>query len=195
MRYRHQWGPSSTPMPEILLRKCTIHATPNGSHITCIEQVLSSCCSYLVTTLYLMNAASKWNFTRHLQNSQPVFFFLLIGAVSIDSTVCAEMAADILRRNGSAVDAAITGMLCSGVVQPASSGIGGGGFMTVRLNNGSVYALNFRETAPLAADENIFNSNATLSVLVGTIGAHNHHGKRRPVVTAAGEQRRLVSCS
>ena len=76
------------------------------------------------------------------------------------------MAADILRRDGSAVDAAITGMLCSGVVQPISSGIGGGGFMMIRLRNGSVYALNFRETAPLAADENMFNGNSTLSSIV-----------------------------
>ena len=76
---------------------------------------------------------------------------------------CADLAADILRRDGSAVDAAITGMLCSGVVQPESSGIGGGGFMTIRLSNGSVYALNFRETAPLAAHEDMFHSNASLA--------------------------------
>jgi gamma-glutamyltranspeptidase len=76
------------------------------------------------------------------------------------------MAADTLRQGGSAMDAAITGMLCSGAVQPESSGIGGGGFMTVRLNNGSVFALNFRETAPLAADENMFDGNASLQVMV-----------------------------
>ena len=75
--------------------------------------------------------------------------------------MCADLAAGILDRGGSAVDAAITGMLCSGVVQPASSGIGGGGFMTIRLWNDSVYVLNFRETAPMTADENIFNGNST----------------------------------
>lgn len=73
------------------------------------------------------------------------------------------MAADILRQNGSAVDAAITGMLCSGAVHVESSGIGGGGFMTVRLSNGSVYTLNFRETAPKAATEDMFHSNASVA--------------------------------
>ena len=85
------------------------------------------------------------------------------GGVALDNAVCARMSADILLRNGSAVDAAITGMLCNGVVQPESSGIGGGGFMTIRLKNGSVYVLNFRETAPLAATEDMFHSNASLA--------------------------------
>jgi gamma-glutamyltranspeptidase len=89
------------------------------------------------------------------------------------------MAAEILQQGGSAVDAAITGMLCSGVVQPASSGIGGGGFMTVRLNNGSVFALNFRETAPLAADENMFDGNSTLSRLVLVYCMHHSLGGNR----------------
>lgn len=89
-----------------------------------------------------------------------------VGAVSLDSAVCADMAADILRRNGSAVDSAITGMLCSGVVHAESSGIGGGGFMMVRLNNGSVYAINFRETAPKAATEDMFHSNASAAKAV-----------------------------
>ncbi len=81
----------------------------------------------------------------------------------MDSVVCAEMSADVLLDGGSAVDAAIVGMLCSGVVHSESSGIGGGGFMTIRLTNGSVYAINFRETAPLAATEDMFKSNSTSS--------------------------------
>lgn len=93
----------------------------------------------------------------------------LLGAVASDSDVCANMAADILRKNGSAVDAAITAMLCGGVVHAESSGLGGGGFMVVRLNNGSVYSINFREVAPLAATEDMYHSNPSLSRTVRII--------------------------
>lgn len=50
---------------------------------------------------------------------------MYIGAVATDVPRCSEMAAGILERNGSAVDAAITALLCVGVVHAESSGIGG----------------------------------------------------------------------
>lgn len=87
--------------------------------------------------------------------------FPFVGAVSSDVAVCANMSADILCQGGSAVDAAITAMLCNGVVHAESSGIGGGGFMVVRLANSSVYSLNFRETAPSASTWDMFHSNSS----------------------------------
>lgn len=50
---------------------------------------------------------------------------IIVGAVATDVPLCSEMAAGILKRNGSAVDAAITALLCVGVVHAESSGIGG----------------------------------------------------------------------
>lgn len=76
------------------------------------------------------------------------------------------MSADILRQEGSAVDAAITAMLCNGVVNAESSGLGGGGFMVVRLANGSLYSLDFRETAPSAASWDMYKSDYQLSLKV-----------------------------
>lgn len=61
------------------------------------------------------------------------------------------------------MDAAITAMLCNGVVQGESSGLGGGGFMVIHLQNGSTYTIDFRETAPLASTEDMFHGNASLS--------------------------------
>lgn len=88
-------------------------------------------------------------------------------AVAADVPVCSEISAGILKQNGSAVDAAITALLCLGVVHAESSGLGGGGFMVVRHENGSVYAINFRETAPSQASENMFHSSSNLSRLSG----------------------------
>lgn len=93
----------------------------------------------------------------------PLFFPIHAGVVASDAAICANISAGILLQKGSAVDAAITAMLCNGAVQPESSGIGGGGFMVIRHTNGSVYTINFRETAPLAATENMFHENASLS--------------------------------
>jgi len=47
-------------------------------------------------------------------------------------------------------------------VSPASSGIGGGAFMLVRLASGTVQAFDMRETAPIKASENMYTGNATL---------------------------------
>lgn len=120
--------------------------------------------------LTLASYSSNYKLGHHIGDGLCILLCLislLLGAVSLDSAVCADMAADILLRNGSAVDAAITGMLCSGAVHVESSGIGGGGFMTIRLNNGSVYTMNFRETAPQAATEDMFHSNSSAARTVG----------------------------
>jgi gamma-glutamyltranspeptidase/glutathione hydrolase len=62
---------------------------------------------------------------------------------------------DILARGGSAVDAAIAGVLTSGVTHPVSSGIGGGGFAVVwDAKMKQVRVLDFRETAPMGMRPN-----------------------------------------
>ena len=54
-----------------------------------------------------------------------LLLWLLIAGVAADVPICSEMGGKILEQGGSAVDAAITTMLCVGVVNPESSGIGG----------------------------------------------------------------------
>ena len=61
----------------------------------------------------------------------------------------------ILRQGGSAVDAAIAAQLVLTLVEPQSSGLGGGGFMLVS-QGADVEALDGRETAPMEADEKLF---------------------------------------
>lgn len=58
----------------------------------------------------------------------------------------------ILEQGGSAVDAAIAVQLVLGLVEPQSSGLGGGGFaLTYRVGDTAVHAYDGRETAPAAA--------------------------------------------
>ncbi|KAL4644228.1 hypothetical protein ACB092_02G149000 [Castanea dentata] len=68
----------------------------------------------------------------------------------------------VLQEGGHAVDASVASALCLGVVSPASSGLGGGAFMLLRLSSGKAQAFNMRETAPLKASENNYAGNATL---------------------------------
>ncbi len=63
---------------------------------------------------------------------------------------------DILRKGGSAYDAAIAVHFALAVVYPAAGNLGGGGFMVSRDNNGDNYALDFREKAPAKAHRDMF---------------------------------------
>ena len=53
------------------------------------------------------------------------------GAVATDHPICSQVGVDILKVGGNAADAAIASTLCLGVVNPTSSGIGGGAFILV----------------------------------------------------------------
>ena len=68
-----------------------------------------------------------------------------------------KVAAKILTRGGTAVDAMISAQLALGLVEPESSGLGGGAFL-VYFNNftNQITTLDGRETAPLNVDEKMF---------------------------------------
>ena len=53
------------------------------------------------------------------------------GAVASDHTVCSSLGSAILQQGGNAVDSAVATILCLGVANPASSGLGGGAFILI----------------------------------------------------------------
>lgn len=78
------------------------------------------------------------------------------GMVASDHPLASKAGAAILKKGGHAVDAVIATALAAGVVQPASSGLGGGGFAVVQMKGDAPFVLDFRERAPKAADRDIF---------------------------------------
>ena len=71
---------------------------------------------------------------------------------------------DVLAEGGNAIDAAIATLFCIGVVNPQSAGIGGGFLMTIYdPATKTARSLDARETAPVAATEDMFQGKASLS--------------------------------
>jgi gamma-glutamyltranspeptidase/glutathione hydrolase len=79
-------------------------------------------------------------------------------AVASDHFEASKAGAEVLAAGGNAADAAAATMLALGVVNPASSGLGGGGFaLYYDAVTGSLTFLDFRERAPRAADAKMFD--------------------------------------
>jgi gamma-glutamyltranspeptidase/glutathione hydrolase len=70
--------------------------------------------------------------------------------------LASQVGVDIMKQGGNAIDAAIATHFALAVVFPAAGNIGGGGFMVVRLKDGTTATLDFREKAPAAATTNMY---------------------------------------
>lgn len=80
------------------------------------------------------------------------------GMVSAADPRAAEAGAEMLRQGGSATDAALATLLALTVVEPQSSGIGGGGFLLHDDGKGGIETFDGRETAPAAATPDWFKA-------------------------------------
>lgn len=79
------------------------------------------------------------------------------GMVVSANPLGSEAGVAMLRKGGNAVDAAVATTLAISVVEPFSAGIGGGGFLLLRLGKtGEIKAFDFRERAPLKATRNMY---------------------------------------
>lgn len=76
-------------------------------------------------------------------------------SVATAHPLASEAGAAIIRQGGSAIDAAIAAQMVLGLVEPQSSGLGGGGFL-VYGNGTSVITYDGRETAPSSISSDLF---------------------------------------
>ncbi len=108
------------------------------------------------------------------------------------SPIASEVGRDVLQAGGNAVDAAVAVGFALAVTHPAAGNIGGGGFMVIRMKNGEVRALDYRETAPggasrdmyLDAEGNVSNASrighlasGVPGAVAGMLEAHKRYGK------------------
>src|SRR5437764_9363489 len=79
------------------------------------------------------------------------------GAVATAHPLASEAGASLLRHGGNAFDAAVAAAFALSVVEPQSSGIGGGGFALVyTARDRQVHIVDFREVAPAAARPDMY---------------------------------------
>lgn len=78
------------------------------------------------------------------------------GMVASADSVASQVGVDIMKQGGNAVDSAVAVGLALAVTYPAAGNLGGGGFMLVRLADGRSTVFDFRETAPAAANRNMY---------------------------------------
>src|SRR5260370_9319101 len=70
------------------------------------------------------------------------------GMVATDEELASQAGAEILKRGGNAVDAAVAVAFALSAVEPAAGNIGGGGFMLIRLSGSKNTFLHYPETTP-----------------------------------------------
>jgi gamma-glutamyltranspeptidase / glutathione hydrolase len=93
------------------------------------------------------------------------------GMVASDAPIASQVGVDIMAAGGNAVDAAVAVGFALAVVYPEAGNIGGGGYMVIRMADGQVAALDYREMAPAAATRDMFLDAAGNTTDASTVGA------------------------
>ena len=139
MRYKHYYCHDGTSSRRVVLpATVSIRQIPNSGHQLGWRPVLPS------RTVFYISNGRLFNY-----NILTVFFVF---------------SSDVLAEGGNAVDAAIAALFANCVVNPQSAGLGGGFHMTIYdPASKSARCLDARETAPLAATENMFQNDLSLS--------------------------------
>lgn len=78
------------------------------------------------------------------------------GMVVTRSALASEAGIEAMRLGGNAIDAMVAASFTLAVTHPSAGNLGGGGFMVIRLADGTVITNDHREVAPAAATRDMF---------------------------------------
>jgi len=104
---------------------------------------------FLLCALIASNALYSQSITKPLVESKK-------GMVVTTHPLATEIGLSILKKGGNAIDAAIAVNFALAVCHPSAGNIGGGGFLVYRNAQGKVFALDYREKAPLASSKDMY---------------------------------------
>jgi gamma-glutamyltranspeptidase/glutathione hydrolase len=104
---------------------------------------------FLLCALITSNALYSQSITKPLVESKK-------GLVVTTHPLATEIGLSILKKGGNAIDAAIAVNFALAVCHPSAGNIGGGGFLVYRNAQGKVFALDYREKAPLASSKDMY---------------------------------------
>lgn len=108
--------------------------------------------SFLTCLLVISLALSPFSLANTVSGSN--------GVVSSRSQIASDVGIEILQQGGNAVDAAVAVGFALAVTHPSAGNIGGGGFMVIKLDDGTVVTQDHREKAPAAAFRDMFLDDA-----------------------------------
>src|SRR5688572_13893925 len=113
--------------------------------------------------------------------------------VASTSEIASRVGAEVMKKGGNAVDAAVAVGFALAVTWPSAGNLGGGGFMLIRKADGTTEAIDYRERAPLAATRTMYldaegkvvkglstqgyKAVAVPGTVAGLALAHKRHGK------------------
>ncbi len=114
---------------------------------------------YLTATFLFINTFQSFAQQGGIYSQSDIFHPVIgkNGMVATQEARATQIAVDVLKKGGNAIDAVVAASFALAVTLPRAGNIGGGGFMLIHLGKtGETIAIDYREMAPLAAKFNMY---------------------------------------